>query len=197
MMPIGGPRIRLCPDAGPVHAGGPSGPAPAALDVRNTRPELEALERRVLEAMSAEGYPDASRFAVRLALEEALVNAFMHGHRGLPPDTPVRVAYSVTPESVSITVEDRGPGFDPASVADPTLSENLELPSGRGLMLIRAFMTEVRHESNGKRLIMVYRRPDPAGTVPAGPAGADRAAPPGGSPGANPHTPHTPHTPHA
>ncbi len=186
MMPIGGPRFRLCPDAGPVPAGGSSGPAPAALDLRNTRAELDDFERCVLEAMAREGYPDASRFAVRLALEEALVNAFMHGHRGLPPDTPVRVVYSITPESVTITIEDRGPGYDPASVADPTLSENLELPSGRGLMLIRAFMTEVRHESNGKRLIMVYKRPDP-GAVSAGPSGSDRSAPPAGSPGGNPH----------
>jgi serine/threonine-protein kinase RsbW len=176
-MPIGGPRFRLCPDPGPVPAGGPPVHALDALDVRNTRPELDALEQRVLEAMARQDYPTAARFAVRLALEEALVNAFMHGHRGLPPDTPVRVTYRVCPDAVTITVEDRGPGFDPGSVADPTLSENLELPSGRGLMLIRAFMSEVRHESNGTRLIMVYRRPTPA-VAPSSPERTDRAGPP-------------------
>jgi serine/threonine-protein kinase RsbW len=56
-------------------------------------------------------------------------------------------------------VEDRGPGFDPSGVPDPTLDENLELPSGRGLMLIRAYMTRVAFSPTGNRVSMYYRRP--------------------------------------
>ncbi|MGH7133666.1 MAG: ATP-binding protein, partial [Phycisphaerales bacterium] len=55
-----------------------------------------------------------------------------------------------------------GPGYKPEAVADPTLEENIELPSGRGLMLIRNFMSEVRHELDGRRLVMVYQRPEQA-----------------------------------
>ena len=40
-------------------------------------------------------------------------------------------------------VEDQGPGFDPRMIPDPTEDENIEIPSGRGVMLMRAFMSQV------------------------------------------------------
>lgn len=126
----------------------------------NRRADIDRVESAVLGALERFGYPDASRFAVRLALEESLVNAFMHGHRGLPPEETVHVLYRVSPEQVTIAVTDRGPGFKPEHVPDPTVEEHVELPSGRGLMLIKAFMTSVHHENNGSRLVMTYKRPD-------------------------------------
>ena len=63
------------------------------------------------------------------------------------------------PGHVRISVEDQGPGFDHGTIPDPTLDENLEVPSGRGLMLIKAYMTEVRHNPAGNRLEMIYRPP--------------------------------------
>lgn len=126
----------------------------------NRRADIDKVESAVLGALDRFHYPDASRFAVRLALEEALVNAFMHGHRGLPPEETVQVEYRIGPREVMIAVTDRGPGFNPQQVPDPTEHDNVELPSGRGLMLIRAFMTSVYHERNGNRLVMVYQRPD-------------------------------------
>lgn len=63
---------------------------------------------------------------------------------------------------IVIGIEDKGPGFTVEDVPDPTLDENLTIPSGRGLMLIRSYMTEVRHNPSGNRVEMVYRRPDAA-----------------------------------
>lgn len=132
----------------------------AALDLVNDRDAIDAFETRLLAAIDRFGYPKASRFAIRLAAEEAVMNAFNHGHKGLPASTPVHVSYEVSPDRVVITVEDQGPGFTPAEVADPTLDENLEVPTGRGLMLMRAYATEVRHNATGNRVEMVYTRPD-------------------------------------
>lgn len=128
------------------------------MELRNDRGAIEALERRVLGAVEEEGFPEASRFAVRLALEEAVVNAFRHGHRGLPEDTPIDVAWEVDSDRAVIVVRDRGRGFEPEGVPDPTLDENLECPTGRGLMLMRAYMTEVRHNPTGNEVTMVYDR---------------------------------------
>ncbi len=125
----------------------------------NKRSDIDTVETAVLAQLEQCAYPEPSRFAVRLALEEALVNAFQHGHRGLPADTTVTVQFSVTPEEVSIAVTDQGPGFNPSSVPDPTEDCNLELPSGRGLMLMRAYMTSVTHDESGRRVTMVYRKP--------------------------------------
>jgi serine/threonine-protein kinase RsbW len=58
-----------------------------------------------------------------------------------------------------MAVEDQGPGFNPDAVPDPTLEENLERGSGRGLLLIKAYMASASYNAKGNRLEMVYRRP--------------------------------------
>lgn len=131
------------------------------LELRNLRPEIDRLENALVEAAERRGYSKASRFAIRLSLEEALMNAFNHGHEGLPPETPVTVEFRIDDDSVSISVEDRGPGYSPDSIPDPTLDENLEQLSGRGLVLIRAYMSSVVHNAKGNRIEMIYRKPKP------------------------------------
>lgn len=137
---------------------GAAGADSARLTLRNSREEIERAEESLLNAMARNGYPEASRFAIRLALEEAIVNAFRHGHKALP-NAPVKFEYAVNPQSVSLAVEDQGPGFNPEVVPDPTLDENLELPTGRGLLLMRAYMARVEYVGRGNRVEMEYRRP--------------------------------------
>ena len=132
------------------------------LEIRNDRREIDRAQGQVLAAAEALGYPKASRFAVRLALEEAISNAFRHGHRGLAEDETVRLEYSVGAQEIHLAVEDKGPGYRPQDVPDPTLDANLEQLSGRGMVLIRAYMAHVAHNPAGNRLEMVYKRP--AGT---------------------------------
>lgn len=129
--------------------------------VRHERGEVEKIQNTLDAAMSASGYSKASLFAVRLAFQEAIANAFNHGHKNLPSDTPAHVSYAVSTNEVTISIEDQGPGFECESVADCTLDENLEVPRGRGVMLIKNYMTEVRYNSKGNRIEMVYRRPAP------------------------------------
>ncbi len=130
-----------------------------AMKVLNDRQAIETVETVVLGAVEQNGYAKASRFAIKLALEEAIANAFRHGHKNLPPETPITVEYTVDPAEVHIRVQDQGPGFNPGAIPDPTLDENLEHTSGRGVMLIRAYMTKVEFNSRGNRVEMVYRKP--------------------------------------
>ncbi len=129
------------------------------MEVVNAPEAVERLQGALVAAAERRGYPKASLFAIRLALHEAMSNAFQHGHASLPPDTPITVEYSVTDNDVTITVEDLGPGFDPSGVPDPTLQENIERGSGRGLLLIRAYMAVAEYNHTGNRLRMVYKRP--------------------------------------
>lgn len=123
------------------------------------RAAIDAVQDRVLAAAERRGYSRESIFAVRLAMEEAISNAFRHGHKDLPPQTPITVEYEVTDDHIRIAVQDRGPGFRPETIKDPTLEENIEEPSGRGLMLMRAFMAMVRYNEKGNRVELLYRRP--------------------------------------
>jgi serine/threonine-protein kinase RsbW len=51
-----------------------------------------------------------------------------------------------------VIIEDEGPGFAPTDVPDPTAEENLEKPGGRGIMLMKAFMTRVEYNQKGNRV---------------------------------------------
>ena len=96
-------------------------------------------------------------FAVKLALEEALINAVKHGNRG-DPSKNVTIRYAVTPEKAVIIVRDEGPGFLPEEIPDPTDPDRLPLPSGRGIMLMRSYMDEVAFRDQGREVYFVKHR---------------------------------------
>ena len=134
--------------------------------------EIEPVLTGVMEELQAAGYSRKEIFGVHLALEEAIVNAIKHGHRG-DPTKEVRVRYRVTCAGVFAEVEDQGPGFDPRAVPDPTLPENRERPGGRGLLLMRAYTTWVRHHGRGNCVTLCQRRAAPP-AVEGGPGGGAR-----------------------
>ena len=115
---------------------------------------VRQTEREVLGCLRDLGYDEDHLFAVRLALEEALVNAMKHGN-GFDPDRSVYVWYRASAERVEIRVADEGRGFDPGGVPDPTSDENLERPCGRGIMLMRCYMDEVVFSPKGNEVSMV------------------------------------------
>ncbi len=138
--------------------GEPGEPIERAVTLEDDPEAFRAAEAEFLRAVEGMGYTDASVFALRLALEEAVVNGFKHGNREQPGLT-VDLAWRVEPRRVWISVEDQGPGFEPDDVPDPRSPENLDRPSGRGIMLMRAYMTRVRYNERGNRVEMEYERP--------------------------------------
>jgi serine/threonine-protein kinase RsbW len=103
------------------------------------------------------GYSRQDRHAVRLSLEEAVVNGLKHGNGG-DPSKEVRVRWAASASSFKAVVEDQGPGFDPDAVPDPLADENLERPCGRGLFLMRAYMTWVRYNRRGNAVSLFKQR---------------------------------------
>ena len=95
-------------------------------------------------------------FRIRLALEEALINAIKHGNK-LDTTKKVHVEATVTPEQIEIMIEDEGPGFCRADVPDPTAEENLLKCSGRGILLMETYMDRVEYSNAGRRVRMIKR----------------------------------------
>ena len=124
--------------------------------IAQERDQIDRVQQRVLDAAEANGFRDPTLFAIRLALEEAISNAFRHGHKDIG-DAPVKVEWTVSPGSIEMVIEDSGPGFDPDAIPDPTEDEHIEKPAGRGVHLIRSFMTDVTYEGKGNRVRMIYR----------------------------------------
>jgi serine/threonine-protein kinase RsbW len=118
----------------------------------------QLLLEELLPALEGAGYSQTSRFAIRLALEETLTNAFQHGNQG-DPRKKVSLKWAFDDQGANFDVIDEGDGFDPAAVPDPTVEENLEIPAGRGLILVRSFMTELQVIAPGNHIKMRYVLP--------------------------------------
>lgn len=125
--------------------------------IKNDQRETDIPKRAILAELERCGFCDDAVFAIKLALEEALTNAVKHGNRGDPSKT-ITIRYAVSSEKAVMIIRDEGDGFSPGQVPDPTTPERLPLPSGRGIMLIRAYMDEVRYRDQGRELYFVKRR---------------------------------------
>lgn len=115
-------------------------------------------EDQILAALENCGYDADTIFAIKLALEEAMTNAVKHGNR-FDATKQICVRYHVNPSRVVVMVRDQGPGFCLNDVPDPTADENLERPSGRGIMLIHSYMTKVAYNDCGNELWMLKENP--------------------------------------
>jgi serine/threonine-protein kinase RsbW len=115
--------------------------------------EARRVQDLIENALIARAYEDREVFSIKLALEEALVNAIKHGNQ-MDRSKQVRIHYSIQSDRFDIAIVDEGKGFDPEDVPDPMAVENLERPCGRGLLLMRHYMTEVTFHAPGNRLTM-------------------------------------------
>jgi serine/threonine-protein kinase RsbW len=127
--------------------------APAELEICSDTAEVRRIQQLIIDELQACRIGERDIFGIRLALEEALVNAIKHGNQ-LDRTKKVRIAYHVDSETFFISIRDEGPGFNPEDIPDPTLEENLERSCGRGLMLMRHYMTEVRFVDKGNEVVM-------------------------------------------
>lgn len=133
--------------------------------------ELGRTQRTIVAKVAEAGYDENASFAVRLALDEALSNAVRHGNCG-DPNKRVIVEYCIDDSAVEIAITDEGCGFRPQEVADPTLDENLDRPDGRGIMLMKAYMSEVHYNDRGNRVTIVKRKHCPLPGLPNAAGGA-------------------------
>jgi len=117
-----------------------------------------------------------------VAIEEALLNAFYHGNLEISSeireqdhhayhqlaeersvqrpwsDRRIHVSVTVTPTEAIYRVRDEGPGFDPSGLPDPTDPANLDRPCGRGLLLMRTFMSRVSYNATGNEVVLTKLR---------------------------------------
>jgi serine/threonine-protein kinase RsbW len=147
-------RPGAAPDGAPGAAGAFKTTIPSDYDAGRD------VQERILRDVERHGFAEETVFAIRIALEEAMVNAIKHGNR-LDPAKKVHVESRVTARRAEIAIEDEGPGFDRAAIPDPTHDDNLHKCSGRGILLIEAYMDTAEWSRGGRRLRMVKENRQP------------------------------------
>ena len=114
----------------------------------------------IVERLEHEGWGMRPQFQIRMAAEEAITNAIEHGNKRDPQKT-VDIDCRVSAEEFWLDVTDEGCGFCRERVADCTDADRLELPRGRGVLLIESFMSSTRYLGCGNRIQMRRLRDDP------------------------------------
>jgi serine/threonine-protein kinase RsbW len=130
-----------------------------ATDVKlpSSRSAVQQLLAELLTALENDGWPKQDVFGVHLAMEEALINAVRHGN-GWDEKKLVHVACKLTSDHLRVEIADEGVGFNPEHVPDCTDGENLHRPGGRGIMLMRTYMSRVEYYDGGHRVLMEKHR---------------------------------------
>jgi serine/threonine-protein kinase RsbW len=119
----------------------------------------QSLEK-LLQALRDAGWEGRDYFHVQMASEEALVNAVTHGNKE-SLDKLVELELHVSPEIVNMRIKDEGAGFCVDDLPDPRCGERLEMVHGRGVLLMKQMMSEVRYVGCGNEVVMSRRRNDP------------------------------------
>lgn len=136
------------------------------VQVPSAIPYLDLLQNVAEEAAQIAGFADDGKMDIGLAVREGAINAMKHGHRFDPART-VTLVMRIASDVLKLSILDQGPGFDPSTLPDPTLTENLWNTSGRGLLLIRSLVDGLdyqRRPTGGMELLLTKRRPVDAGS---------------------------------
>ncbi|MGE0607995.1 MAG: ATP-binding protein [Pirellulales bacterium] len=119
-------------------------------------PELLRRLDELVHEMKALGYAERDVRGTRLSVSEALTNSLQHGHAG-DCSKKISLRYRVDRSQVVIEIEDQGSGFDQHKVRDPTDTADPCRRIGRGIYLMRAYMTSVRFNARGNRVRLCKR----------------------------------------
>ena len=114
----------------------------------NTLTEVSDLLRFLIVELRSHGFTEKETFGIRLSVEEAIVNAVKHGNRQDVAKT-VHIRFQANASQFMIEIRDEGKGFDPEAVPDPLAPDNLERPGGRGVFLMRHYMSWVQFNDLG------------------------------------------------
>ncbi|MEK6249103.1 MAG: ATP-binding protein [Planctomycetales bacterium] len=155
----------------------------AVFVINNDSELIGSLVSHLQEKVEDMGICDETeRIRFGVAIEEALVNAMYHGNLEVDSDLKeqsideyeslirtrreespyesrkIEIQAEISSEEAIIIIGDQGPGFDPSKLPDPTNPQNLEKVSGRGVLLMKTFMDDIRYNETGNQVTMIKRR---------------------------------------
>jgi len=105
------------------------------------------------------GFGEEDQYKIGLAVHEGVMNAFQYGNQQRR-ERKIHVIFELLEDKLVIRVVDQGAGFRLEDVPDPREAENMMEESGRGVLLMKAFMDEVdvlSSAAGGAEVVMAKR----------------------------------------
>ena len=124
---------------------------------------VDLAESVVMRVSEASGFDEEDVHKIGMAVREGVINAYNYGNQQ-DRNKKIRMTLEFEPERMIVYVLDQGKGFELTEIPDPLAEENLLRTSGRGLLLMRAFMDEFsihRGPGGGAQLVMAKKLPHP------------------------------------
>jgi serine/threonine-protein kinase RsbW len=111
------------------------------LTLASTLDSVDSAEETVLREATEIGFDEDDLHRIGMSVRECMVNAVVHGNQ-YNARKKVHLIVTRTQDRIEIVIGDEGEHFDHSKVPDPLADENLLRHSGRGLLLMQAFMDE-------------------------------------------------------
>lgn len=117
---------------------------------------LRIIENAIDEMTGEIGINQDNYGKIMVAALEAVNNAISHGNKN-DDKKLVDVEIIYADNEMKITVTDEGTGFDPKKIPDPTMPENIEALSGRGVFLMKKLADSIEFNEKGNSVTMKFR----------------------------------------
>ncbi|MFA4824740.1 MAG: ATP-binding protein [Methanoregula sp.] len=120
--------------------------------------EIPKVSLALDQAMGAHGFSDEEILDTQLAVEEAITNVIVHGYEGTTGK--ILIICSTTGGLAEIQIEDTAPPFNPLSIPEPDITEDIEdrKIGGLGVFLIRQVMDDIIYRYEDGKNILVLRK---------------------------------------
>lgn len=138
-----------------ILTGDPAAERSASLVLDSGAPVLSRLDSFISRLKTAWEIDEDTHIRIQTCMEEAVLNAIVHGNRQ-QYGKYVHVYCRLEDRGYTFAIQDEGSGFDYRSIADPGRGENLCLPGGRGIFIIRLMSDAMNFFMNGKYLKLFF-----------------------------------------
>jgi len=122
----------------------------------SVKENVALVERFIDEICQFYSIGDENYGNILVAVTEAVSNAIYHGNR-LNPSKSINFFYENKDNNLCFTVEDQGSGYNPDTLPDPTDPQNLEVPHGRGVFLMRKLTDDIKFLDEGRKVELYFR----------------------------------------
>jgi serine/threonine-protein kinase RsbW len=126
------------------------------LKIESRMSNLRVIENAIDEMTGAIGINQDNYGKILVATLEAVNNAITHGNKSNIQKL-VDVEIEFDKNEIKITVTDEGEGFDPKKIPDPTMPENIEALSGRGVFLMTKLADSIMFNEKGNSVTMNFK----------------------------------------
>jgi serine/threonine-protein kinase RsbW len=125
------------------------------LKITSNTQSLRLVERLIEDVCQIYSVNEDCYGNMLIAVTEAVNNAILHGNKN-DPEKYVKIGFESDESKLVFSVTDEGPGFDYASLPDPTDPANIDKISGRGVFLMSNLADSIRFEQNGSKVLLGF-----------------------------------------